>query len=150
MVCRECGCGVPAGASRCPRCGAPVPAAGGAQGGEPVAGTISLEPGEGLEEVELVKRVVATAGQTVDIVDGAVYVDGEPLEEDYVDGALTEELAGSGIEFPCTVPEGELWVMGDNRTNSTDSRWFGSVPVESVTGRVFFCYWPWDRIGVVE
>ena len=117
--------------------------------GEPVAGTISLEPGEGLEEVELVKRVVATAGQTVDIVDGAVYVDGEQLEEDYVDGALTEELAGSGIEFPYTVPEGELWVMGDNRANSTDSRWFGSVPVESVTGRVFLCYWPWDRIGVV-
>ena len=118
--------------------------------GEPVAGTISLEPGEGLEEVELVKRVIATAGQTVDIVDGAVYVDGEPLEEDYVDGALTEELAGSDIEFPYTVPEGEVWVMGDNRTNSADSRWFGSVPVESVTGRVFFCYWPWDRIGTVE
>ena len=118
--------------------------------GEPVADTISLEPGEGLEEVELVKRVIATAGQTVDIVDGAVYVDGEPLEEDYVDGALTEELAGSDIEFPCTVPEGEIWVMGDNRANSADSRWFGPVPVESVTGRVFFCYWPWDRIGVVE
>ena len=118
--------------------------------GEPVAGTISLEPGEGLEEVELVKRVIATAGQTVELVDGAVYVDGEPLQEDYVDGALTEELAGSDIEFPYTVPEGELWVMGDNRTNSADSRWFGSVPVESVTGRVFFCYWPWDRIGVVE
>ena len=118
--------------------------------GEPVVGTISLEPGEGLEEVELVKRVIATAGQTVELVDGAVYVDGELLEEGYVDSALTEELAGSSIEFPYTVPEGEVWVMGDNRTNSADSRWFGSIPVESVTGRVFFCYWPWDRIGVVE
>ena len=105
---------------------------------------------ERLEEKVLIKRVIATAGQTVDIADGAVYVDGEQLVESYTDGAVTTELEGSDIEFPYTVAEGELWVMGDNRTNSKDSRFFGGVPVQSVTGRAVFCYWPTDRIGLLE
>ena len=58
-------------------------------------------------------------------------------------------MAGTSIRYPYTVPEGELWVMGDNRENSKDSRFFGSVPASSVTGKAFFVYWPLDRIGPI-
>ena len=103
-----------------------------------------------LEEKVLIKRVIATGGQTVDIRDGSVWVDGTELAEAYTDGAATEELAGSDIEFPYEVPDGEIWVMGDNRANSKDSRFFGSIPTSSLTGRAVFRYWPVDSIGVLE
>ena len=100
----------------------------------------------------LIKRVIATEGQTIDIVDGVVVVDGEVLDEPYVDGAITEVFEETlvSISYPYTVPEGEIWVMGDNRTNSKDSRYFGSVSVESVTGRAFFIYWPLSHLGLLE
>lgn len=101
-------------------------------------------------EKVLIKRVIATGGQTVSLQDGHVYVDGQRLTESYTQGKESEPLNGSSVELPYTVPEGELWVMGDNRTNSKDSRWFGSVPVDNVTGRAFFRYWPFDRIGSLD
>ena len=100
-----------------------------------------------LEEKVLIKRVIATGGQTVSLESGLVYVDGRPLDEPYTDGKPSEPLSDSDLTFPYTVPEGEVWVMGDNRTNSKDSRFFGSVPVESVTGHAFVRYWPLERIG---
>ena len=105
-----------------------------------------LTPGE-----TLVKRVVAVGGQTVELVDGRVFVDGRVLEEPYVGDAPTEslsDLAGSaGITYPYTVPEGSVWVMGDNRTNSKDSRYFGPVSVDDVTSRAILIYWPLSDAG---
>ncbi|MCI8469664.1 MAG: signal peptidase I [Eggerthellaceae bacterium] len=99
----------------------------------------------------LIKRVVATGGQTIDLVDGQVVVDGTPLDEPYVNGKPTYPLDGwTALSYPYTIPEDELWVMGDNRTNSQDSRCFGSVPVDSVTGKAVFTYWPLPRIGLLE
>ena len=101
----------------------------------------------------LIKRVIATGGQTVDLIDGVVYVDGEALDEPYTDGKPSEPLntaPGVEIEYPYTVPEGYVWVMGDNRTNSADSRYFGAIPVSSISGHANFIYWPLDRIGVLE
>jgi signal peptidase I len=99
----------------------------------------------------LVKRVVATGGQVVDIKNGLVFVDGNPLFEPYTNGAATAPLAqhfdNMNIEYPYTVPEGELWVMGDNRENSADSRYFGTVLVSSVYGRALMVFWPFDDIG---
>ena len=91
-------------------------------------------------------------GQTVDLVDGVVYVDGEPLDESaYTGGKPSYPLDGPAqIQYPYTVPEGCIWCMGDNRTNSSDSRYFGAVPVSSVTGRAFFTYWPISSIGPLE
>lgn len=96
----------------------------------------------------LIKRVIALEGQTVDLRDGEVFVDGVALEEPYTNGKQSEPLK-SDIVYPYTVPAGCMWVMGDNRTNSSDSRAFGAVPLKNVTGRAFFRYWPMDRIGAL-
>lgn len=95
----------------------------------------------------LVKRVVAVGGQTVDLQDGQVLVDGERLIEPYVHGQPTEMQMQS---FPYEVPEGDVLVLGDNRTNSADSRTFGSVSVDSIRGRAFWTYWPMDRFGALR
>ena len=94
----------------------------------------------------LIKRVIATGGQTVDLRDGLVYVDGVALDEPYTQGKPSTAL-NSDITYPYTVPQDCIWVMGDNRTNSSDSRAFGAVPLSNLTGRAFFRYWPLDRIG---
>lgn len=98
----------------------------------------------------LVKRVIATAGQTVDMVDGVVYVDGVALSEPYAQGAsypLDAQAPGASVSFPCTVPEGHVWLMGDNRGNSADSRYFGPVPEGNLVAVALFRYWPLDRLG---
>ncbi len=102
----------------------------------------------------LVKRVIAVAGDTVDIRNGNLYVNGELQVEDYVaDGvetySFTETYNGIDIEYPYTVADGELWVMGDNRENSLDSRYFGPIDADTVTGKVFFIYWPLGRFGLI-
>ncbi|MGN0070443.1 MAG: signal peptidase I [Atopobiaceae bacterium] len=100
----------------------------------------------------LIKRVIATAGQTVEFKDGIVYVDGEALDEPYTEGKPTEPLSmqaasvGS-IEYPYTVPDGCVWVMGDNRTNSLDSRYFGPIEVSSITSHGLFIFWPLSDAG---
>lgn len=102
----------------------------------------------------LIKRVIAVGGQTVDLQDGFVYVDGEKLEEPYTEGKESVELTSTyrneEIGFPYTVPEGSIWVMGDNRTNSSDSRYFGAVPLENVSGHAVFIYWPIASLGILQ
>lgn len=94
----------------------------------------------------LIKRVIATEGQEVDLRNGQVYVDGVALSEPYTHGLATEELTDlSGnayVTFPFRVPARTIWVMGDNRINSKDSRYFGPVSVDDVTSRAVFVYWP--------
>ena len=100
----------------------------------------------------LVKRVIATGGQKVDLRNGKVYVDGKALEEPYAAGKsypLDMQAPGVAVSFPYTVPEGLVWLMGDNRENSADSRYFGAVPTDNLIAVVFFRYWPLDRIGTL-
>ena len=89
----------------------------------------------------------------MDLRSGKVYVDGQELDEPYAAG-LTYELAqqapGVSVSFPYTVPEGSVWMMGDNRENSADSRYFGAVPTENLVAVAFVRYWPLDRIGAIE
>lgn len=98
-------------------------------------------------DTTLIKRVIAVGGQTVDLQDGTVYVDGQALDEPYTLGKRTDPINREAspfgtISYPFTVPEGYVWVMGDNRTNSLDSRYFGAVPVSDVTSRAAFIFWP--------
>ena len=99
----------------------------------------------------LIKRVIATEGQTVDLEDGHVYVDGVELDEPYVGGKQSYPLARTAadveVEFPYLVPEGCIWVMGDNREASQDSRYFGAIPISSITGRAAMIYWPPSNFG---
>jgi signal peptidase I len=98
----------------------------------------------------LIKRVIATEGQTVDLRDGVVYVDGEPLDEPYVgdqESYPLETMDGVTISYPYTVPDGCIWVMGDNREHSLDSRYFGAILTDSVTSHVIWIYWPLDHMG---
>lgn len=100
----------------------------------------------------LIKRVIAMSGQTVDLRGGTVYVDDQACDESYTEGRASmplEEHASnlSGpISYPYVVPDGCIWVMGDNRTNSLDSRYFGAIPIASVTSHAVFIYWPLDDV----
>ena len=91
----------------------------------------------------IVKRIIATEGQTVDIDfdAGVVYVDGQALEEDYI---REPTYLDEGLEFPITVPEGCLFLLGDNRNNSMDSRYpdLGPVDVRCVIGKAVVLVFP--------
>lgn len=92
----------------------------------------------------LIKRVVATGGQTIDLQDGRVIVDGVAIDEPYTQGQPTQPMA---VTMPYTVPDDAVWLMGDNRTNSADSRVFGAVPLKDVRGKAICTFWPPDRMG---
>ena len=86
-----------------------------------------------------IKRVVAVAGQRVEIRDGAVYVDSRPLREPYL-------RAPTGGDYgPESVPARDIFVLGDNRGNSEDSRAFGFVPMRNIVGEAIVIYWPPQR-----
>ncbi|MVU77884.1 signal peptidase I [Nocardia sp. ET3-3] len=122
-----------------------------------------LEPPD---ENDLVKRVIAVGGQTVQCCDaqGRVLVDGKPLDEPYAQytiayqpGLAYSTSAGQGREFgPITVPAGNVWVMGDNRNRSADSRahvedqYTGTVPISDIRGKAVFKIWPPSRIGPIH
>lgn len=98
-----------------------------------------------------IKRVVGLPGETIDIRDGHVYVNGRALTEPY-----TEEAAQYGepdwnaLGMPGgKVPAGCVFVMGDNRNNSADGHIWGALPIHNIIGRSVFRYWPLDRIGPV-
>jgi signal peptidase I len=92
----------------------------------------------------LIKRVIALPGETVEVRDGNVFIDGQQLEEPY----LSTETRGS--YGPLVVPAGHIFVMGDNRGASNDSRAFGPVPMEQVVGRAWVSYWPFEVLGFVR
>ena len=99
----------------------------------------------------LVKRIIATEGQEIntDFATGTVYIDGEPIEEEYI-----AELTRNKLDFigPKTVPEGCVFVMGDNRNKSTDSRKseIGMVDERTILGRVYCVIFPLEELGLVK
>lgn len=97
------------------------------------------------DSVEYVKRVIGKGGDTIEIKNMVVYRNGEPLEEDYINTDPYEDFA------KVTVPEGTYFVMGDNRANSSDSRYpsLGFVEKDAIDGRVIFRIWPFTEIGTV-
>lgn len=101
----------------------------------------------------LIKRCIAVEGQTVDLIDGKVVVDGIALDEPYTQGKPSSPLdtmTGVTLSYPFTIPADSIWVMGDNRTNSLDSRYFGPIPDDKLIGRALFRSLPLDRFGAIE
>lgn len=100
----------------------------------------------------LVKRVIATEGQVVDIDDEThqVLVDGVVLNESYLPGNITDKKTDSSVVYPFEVPPGHIFVMGDNRRESVDSRQLGSVDVRTILGKVFVRFFPFDKIGAIN
>ena len=95
------------------------------------------------DEKTLVKRVIAVAGETIEVRGGHAFVNGEPVDEPWV-----REFGGPGCG-PELVPEDHVFILGDNRAASHDSRAIGPVAVDSVRGHVLLVYWPPDQVGPV-
>lgn len=99
-----------------------------------------------------IKRVIGVGGDTVEVRDdGLVYVNGEALAEPYLfadDEGLAQPTDSAQVRW--LVPQGELFVMGDHRRQSADSRVFGPIPVGTVVGRAFVRYWPLSVFGLLE
>lgn len=91
--------------------------------------------------VDFIKRVVAIAGDKVEIRNHTIYVNGQPLYEPYVVNRSKNDFA------EIVVPEDSVFVMGDNRNKSADSREWGFLPTKNITGRSLFRYWPMDQFG---
>jgi len=92
-----------------------------------------------------IKRVIGLPGETVEVKDGKVFIDGIPLEEDeYIMEPPDEPMPAQEI------PENEYFVLGDNRTNSNDSRNNWTVPQDNIIGKAWFTYWPPSRLKVVK
>ena len=114
-----------------------------------------LEAGPDVDQ--LVKRVIGLPGESITFgpTDHRVYVNGQPLDEPWlmpgVPTLVRDQPAAypdlCTAEDPCVVPEGSVWVMGDNRTASEDSRYFGPISQDLIVGRAFVIVWPFNRLG---
>jgi signal peptidase I len=101
-----------------------------------------------------IKRVIGLGGDTVDIRDGNVYINDKKIDEPYLykDAGQTtpQPTTVQGDVHRWVVPAGDLFLMGDHRANSEDSRTFGTVPATQVIGRAWLRYWPFDVFGVLQ
>ena len=106
-------------------------------------------------KISYIKRVIALPGEHIKKKDGKVYINGEELKEEYLpETTITDSMAKDGIEggqfLDLVVPEDTVFVMGDNRGGSSDSRRFGCVPYEKIEGKVVLRFWPLNAFGTVK
>ncbi len=100
------------------------------------------EPPDAIKD--LIKRVIGLPGETISTQNGQVFIDGRPLSEPYLPtGTVTDNLP------PTKVPDGEVFVMGDNRGDSRDSRFFGPIDQGLIVGRAFVRIWPLSHLGLL-
>jgi len=121
--------------------------------GTPERGDIVVlhPPSPATSDKPYIKRVIGVAGDTVEVKDGGVYINGTRLDETYVDQGNVSQC-GLNQQYcgPINVPDGFVFVMGDNRENSEDSRYFGLVPVDNIVGKTWLTYWPLGDFGLVD
>jgi signal peptidase I len=97
-------------------------------------------------EEDYIKRVIGLPGDTVDIHDGAVFINGKPLVEEYPINAIPTAVTYG----PVVIEPNHLFVMGDNRPQSQDSRVFGPLPEELIVGKAWVRVWPFNKFGVIQ
>lgn len=109
-------------------------------------GEVCDTPVDEADEENFIKRIVATPGDTLKVVDGRAIVNGESIEDDFIRPCG----GGPSCNFPneITIPPDHYFMMGDNRGSSDDSRFWGPVPREWIIGQAFATYWPPKRIGI--
>lgn len=102
-------------------------------------------------DIEFIKRIIGLPGDSIRITDEEVYVNNQKLQENYI-SAKTPLWEGGFVKNnqEMIVPTGKLFVMGDNRPRSSDSREFGFVEIDSIIGQVFYRYFPSDKIGSID
>ena len=101
-------------------------------------------------KVSYIKRAIGLPGEHVEIKDGSVYINGEKLQEDYLQPGVVTDIIGSDGFDDFVVPENCIFAMGDNRTHSTDCRAFGCIPLEKIESVVAIRIWPLEVFGKVE
>jgi signal peptidase I len=118
--------------------------------GKPERGDIVVlnPPASASADKPYIKRVIGEPGDTVEIQDDRVFINGQQIDEPYIGGDdwKCRETQTCG---PLTVPEDSVFVLGDNRDNSEDSRYFGIVPIENIIGKAWLTYWPVEHIELV-
>ncbi len=115
--------------------------------GPPQRGEVIVFEAPEDRDKDYIKRVIGVSGDVVVIREGAVYLNGRLLNEPYLSSETVTHLNGIDQKNRWKVPEGSLFVLGDNRFNSLDSRDWGYLPVENVVGRAVWAYWPLDKWG---
>lgn len=100
-------------------------------------------------KISYIKRVIALPGEHLQIKDGKVYINGEELEEKYLQPDVTTSIENCPF-YDLIVPENCVFVMGDNRPKSTDSRKFGCIPLEKIESKVWIRFWPLNLFGKVN
>ena len=102
-----------------------------------------------INKTSYIKRIIGVAGDHIEIKENKVYLNGQALEEPYIDEGVKINLGSYGVYSDVVIPEGYVFVMGDNREHSTDSRCFGCVPVSKIEGKVWIRFWPFSKFGKV-
>ena len=104
-----------------------------------------------INKVNYIKRVIGLPGEHIVIKDGKVFMNDKELDESYLKtGVTTDDYSGRGKCIDIVVPENSVFVMGDNRTQSTDSRCFGCIPLEKIESKVFIRIWPLNVFGKIK
>ncbi|WNQ13710.1 signal peptidase I [Paenibacillus aurantius] len=107
------------------------------------------------QEKDYIKRVIALPGETIKIEKGKVYINNEELKEPYIQEAIDKYFKENNADYNAnykemTIPDGEIFVMGDNRVNSTDSRMIGPVAYEKIIGRADIIFWPLSKLQLIK
>jgi signal peptidase I len=103
----------------------------------------------------LVKRVIALPGETVECKNETIYIDGKPIAQDFLDKDYVAQIKKSTLAYftnsfgPYTVKKGEVWLMGDNRPFSSDSRRFGAFPIKKIVSKDAYILYPFDQIRFI-
>lgn len=99
---------------------------------------------------DFIKRIIGVPGDTIEVKNGLVYLNGKVIDEPYLGDGVTTQPGNYTNNRLVTLASNQYFVMGDNRPHSSDSRAWGPIPISSIVGRVFFRYWPINQAGIMK